>query len=342
MQGGETSVVGAARESGYGALVLDRLAVHTCGVVGADGAGVLLRDPRDERFVFSAAGCGSALAQVGNRFELGPGVLRDVPTRARPRRLRSRAEVASLTSEPAPAAASGACVPIRYDDGGRGVVWAVARSGRFERRRARLLSDMAALTAAAIEHAARHERLEVGAEAAVDALAAAIDLRDGYTGEHSAEVVGLAVDVGRALDLAEVELVELACAARLHDVGKLGVPDEVLRKPGPLTPREWTVMRRHARDGAELLARVPGLEAVAAVVRFHHERWDGGGYPDELAGDEIPMASRIVAACDAYGAMTTDRPYRRRLSRRAALDELRRSRGTQFDPQVVDALLAAA
>jgi hypothetical protein len=338
VQGGKTSPVAAVHESGYGALVLDRLATHTCGIVAADAAGVIVPDRRDPHHAFLAAGCGLGVEQVGERFEMRRGIIRDVIARARTRRLRPGADLSALTGGTLEAAATGACVPVCSNGEVRGAMWAVARRGqRFERRRLELLRAMATLTANAIDHAVNHERLEASAQASVDALAAAIDLRDGYTGDHSEEVVELSVEVGRALDLDRVALVELACAARLHDVGKIGVPDEILRKPAALTADEWVAMRRHPRAGADLLARVPGLEAVAAVVRFHHERWDGRGYPDGLAGEEIPLASRIIAVCDAFRAMTTDRPYRRRLAAGSALAELRRASGAQFDPAVVAA-----
>jgi putative nucleotidyltransferase with HDIG domain len=177
-------------------------------------------------------------------------------------------------------------------------------------------------------------------------LVRAIDMRDTYTGQHSSAVGELARRVGRRLGMRDGELWLLVQAARLHDVGKLGVPDSVLNKPGPLDDEEWETVREHAELGADILARVRGLEPVARFVRSHHERWDGRGYPDGLTAGEIPLASRIVAACDAFHAMTTDRPYRAALSLDQALDELEACSGTQFDPGVVAAIrgevLAAA
>jgi HD domain len=327
-----------ASESGYGALVLDRLARHTCGVTEADAGGVIVLDRRDPEVAFAAAGCGIAIERTGERFPLEPGVLRDVIATARPKRLSGGVELERLTGD-VRGPASGACVAMSWADEVRGAVWAAAVPGpAFDERRVELLGEMARLTATAIEHAENHQRLEASAETGVEALAAAIEMRDGYTGEHSADVVSLAVEVGRALRLDAPGLVELRCAARLHDVGKIGVPDGILRKPGPLTHDEWITMRRHAPDGSTLLARVPGLEAVAAIVRFHHERWDGAGYPDRLAAAQIPVASRIVAGCDAFRAMTADRPYRRAMTTDDALRELSRCAGTQFDAAVVDAL----
>jgi HD-GYP domain-containing protein (c-di-GMP phosphodiesterase class II) len=129
-------------------------------------------------------------------------------------------------------------------------------------------------------------------------------------------------------------------AVVLHDVGKIGLPDEILRKPSALTEEDWATVREHPLIGERILRTVPGLEAVATAVRHEHERWDGEGYPDGLAGEDIPLASRITLVCDAFHAMTSDRPYRAALPREEALAELTRHAGTQFDPAVVTALIA--
>jgi hypothetical protein len=134
---------------------------------------------------------------------------------------------------------------------------------------------------------------------------------------------------------------QLAHAAELHDIGKLAIPQAILDKPGPLTPDEWELMREHTLIGERILRRVPAFANVATIVRSTHERYDGGGYPDGLCADAIPLESRIVATCDAYDAMLADRPYRAGLSAEHAQEELRRCAGTQFDPAVVDAFLAA-
>jgi len=173
----------------------------------------------------------------------------------------------------------------------------------------------------------------------VDAMAAAVEMRDHYTCEHSEEVVRLARRVGKRLGITGKALSDLEIAARLHDVGKIGVPDAVLRKAGPLDKTEWEVMRQHPEWGAQLLRRVPGLKGVSRIVRHAHERWDGDGYPDRLSSAEIPLESRIIFACDAYHAMTSDRPYRDALRPWLAVSELREGAGGQFDPDVVDVLV---
>jgi HD-GYP domain-containing protein (c-di-GMP phosphodiesterase class II) len=129
--------------------------------------------------------------------------------------------------------------------------------------------------------------------------------------------------------------------ALLHDIGKIAVPDEIINKAGPLNDEEWAIMRTHTVEGERMLQQVGGLlSSVGVVVRASHERWDGGGYPDGLAGEAIPLAARIVSACDAFNAMTTDRSYRKALPLEVAIGELHKHRGTQFAPDVVDALVA--
>jgi len=147
----------------------------------------------------------------------------------------------------------------------------------------------------------------------------------------------LALAVGRELHLGPEGLDEVARGAELHDIGKIAVPDAILDKPGPLDPVEWSFMRRHPLIGERILLAAPALRPVARLVRSSHERWDGGGYPDGLRGDEIPLGSRVVAVCDAFDAMTTERPYREPIPEGEAIAELRRCAGTQFDPLVVDA-----
>ena len=161
-------------------------------------------------------------------------------------------------------------------------------------------------------------------------------LRDHWLEGHAAEVAELALDLGRTLRLTAEALLELELVARLHDVGKRAVPESILFKPAPLSASEWSLMRRHPEWGSGMLADVPGLEAVARAVHAHHERWDGSGYPLGLEGEAIPFASRIVAVCDAFSAMTTDRPYRGARSAMDALRDLRRCAGSQFDPFIVD------
>jgi HD-GYP domain-containing protein (c-di-GMP phosphodiesterase class II) len=175
----------------------------------------------------------------------------------------------------------------------------------------------------------------------IRALARAIEVRDDYTGGHIERVRGHSVRVGAILGLDESALRQLEYGAVLHDVGKIGIPDAVLGKPGALDADEWVLMRAHPEIGRRMLADVPFLAAALDAVAHHHERWDGRGYPAGLGGEAIPLPGRIVAVADAFDAMTSDRPYRPGLPREVALAEIVRGRGAQFDPAVADAFLTA-
>ncbi len=168
-----------------------------------------------------------------------------------------------------------------------------------------------------------------------------IDRDDAYTGAHSHAVVELVNAVCERMELSPAECRDAEFTALLHDVGKIAIPKRIIGKPGPLTLEERALMETHTVEGEQILARVGGrLARIGALVRSCHERWDGGGYPDGLAGEQIPLVARVVCCCDAYNAMTTDRPYRGARSRADALAELRRCSGSHFDPRVVDALVA--
>jgi HD-GYP domain-containing protein (c-di-GMP phosphodiesterase class II) len=168
-----------------------------------------------------------------------------------------------------------------------------------------------------------------------------VEADDAYTGSHSRDVVELVMAVGPRMGLDEDQLRNLEFAALLHDVGKIAIPNEIINKPGPLDDEERAIINTHTIEGEKMLENVGGVLAqVGRIVRSCHERYDGLGYPDRLAGEAIPVEARIVACCDAFNAMTTDRPYRAALPLSEALGELRAHRGTQFDPEVVDALVA--
>lgn len=168
-----------------------------------------------------------------------------------------------------------------------------------------------------------------------------VEADDAYTGEHCRGVVQLAMEVGDRLGLSPERLRNLEFGALLHDVGKIAIPKEIINKPGSLDPHEWQVIKTHTTEGQAMLDRVGGfMSDVGRIVRSHHERWDGGGYPDGLAGEAIPVEARIIAACDSWNAMTTDRSYRKSLPFTIARQELVACAGSQFDPTVVDAMLA--
>ncbi len=171
-------------------------------------------------------------------------------------------------------------------------------------------------------------------------LSDVLEVDDEYTGFHSRSVVSLSVAVADGMGLSPKQRRNVEFGALLHDVGKIAVPKEIINKPGPLTDDEWLVIKTHTIEGQRMLDRVGGLLSdVGRIVRSSHEKWDGTGYPDGLEGDAIPVESAIVACCDAFNAMTTDRSYRAAMSLDEAMDELRRNAGAQFSPAVVDALI---
>ncbi len=167
-----------------------------------------------------------------------------------------------------------------------------------------------------------------------------VEADDGYTGRHCKSVVALALDVGAHLRLDPDRRRNLEFGALLHDVGKVAISKEIINKPGRLDPEEWTIIKTHTIEGQRMLDRIGGfMREVGLIVRSHHERWDGDGYPDGLAGEAIPLEARIVSCCDTWNAMRTDRPYRAALDHDVAVAELRASAGSQLDPTVVEALL---
>jgi cyclic di-GMP phosphodiesterase len=172
----------------------------------------------------------------------------------------------------------------------------------------------------------------------VRALAAAVEAKDGYTGAHIQRVHAIGLLLARMVAPEQADDPQLAYGFLLHDIGKLSIPDAVLRKPGPLTDGEWTLMRRHPEAGARILDAVPFLDRAVDVVMHHHERWDGDGYPAGLGGDEIPLWARIFSVADTVDAMTSDRPYRPGRSLDEAIDEILSRAGSQFDPDCATAL----
>jgi HD-GYP domain-containing protein (c-di-GMP phosphodiesterase class II) len=235
-------------------------------------------------------------------------------------------------------------VPIRFADGRlHGTLCAASHDSKptLGYRELQFLHVFARMVADMVEREsterATHE-LELQA-AAAQTLIAAVEARDSYTGEHSRKVVSHAVEVARRLGLREPEVDRVRHVAMLHDIGKIAIPDTVLLKPGPLEEGELEVMRSHSARGEELIRSTPGLAHLASAIRSEHERWDGKGYPDGLSGEEIPLESRITFVCDAYHAMTSDRPYRAALTTKQARAEVEAGIGSQFCPDSARALL---
>jgi HD-GYP domain-containing protein (c-di-GMP phosphodiesterase class II) len=314
----------------------ERLLRHACRLQRVDEACLLLDDPQRPGRCAVVAGHGIDPDLLGRRLPAG--------ARRRP---------ASVSGLP-----GGARALVLVDGRVRGVLVLGPPVG--ELRGPDLLDELAALVGTVVGQLDRGAPLRAGSWSPDDPpavagdtasvglqsdvsqeialLVAALQAADDHTEGHCQRVATLASDVGRELDLDAGDRLELDLTARLHDVGKLRLPRAILDKPGPLDARERRLVRMHPGWGAEIVARIPGLAAVALLVWLHHERVDGRGYPHGLTGERIPLASRIVAVCDAHGAIVDDRPYRAGRSSDEALEELYRHAGTQFDPDVVDAL----
>ena len=187
----------------------------------------------------------------------------------------------------------------------------------------------------AIGNASNFEGLERTFVSTVEALANALEANDEYTSSHARWITDFALKVGAGLGLDSRQLKRLELGALFHDIGKIGIPEAVLSKPGPLTTEERRLMEKHPELGERIIAPIDRLQEVRPIVRHCHERYDGLGYPDQMADEDIPLESRIIFVCDAYHAMTTDRPYRKKLPEAEALRRLEEGAGTQFDPRVV-------
>ncbi len=233
------------------------------------------------------------------------------------------------------------CVPLLSSDGVIGAIAVGSRDphARFTGDDVRLLSTIANHLTVAIGNTELYASLQEAYLATVRSLAAAVDAKEPYMSGHSERVAVFARATAERLGLSHDQRTALEMAAYLHDIGKIGISGQILRKPGPLDEEETATMRHHPLIGANILRPVAFPWSIAPVVRHHHERYDGQGYPAGLRGEEIPILARVLAAADAYEAMVADRPYRTSMSQEGAIEELRRCSGTYFDPRVVEALI---
>lgn len=299
-------------------------------------------DPDDVLRIVASAG---PLAQQGGRFLLteqpiGLGVNGRVARTGEVARVgNSATDPDYLSRDPETDPLSELSVPIRVD----GRIWGVlnleeVRADAFDHGDETLMRAVANQMGIALHRIRIYGELEQALVTMLTVLGAAMEARDAYTAQHEEAVAELAVLIAAELGVDPVQQRAIRYAALTHDLGKLAVPNEILHKPGPLTEAEWEIMRRHTIVGSEMLARIPFFDDVHRLVRGHHERWDGGGYPDGLRGEAIPVGARILCVCDSFNAMTTSRPYRVAMSQEAAVEELRRCAGSQFDAEVVAAL----
>ena len=321
--------------------ILGRVAEQACSIVGVERATVCVRDRNDPRSSIIVAGHGVRPELIGRRLGIDEGIVGQVFLSGEPVIVTDYHDFPENSEPNGPETRAGGSAPICFQGEVRGALTigtidATRSFGRHELDSLRRLADMGSM---ALEQAEMRKHLELAVGSGVEALTEAIDMRDHYTWHHSKNVMELAGKLGQRLGLDEAALAELAFAARLHDVGKIGVPDAILLKAGSLNDDEWDVMKQYPLRGAEILERVPGLGNVAQIVLCEHEHWDGSGYPQGRAGEDIPLASRIILACDAFDAMTSDRPWRGALKPWAAVREMRAGAGREFDPQVVVQLI---
>jgi HD-GYP domain-containing protein (c-di-GMP phosphodiesterase class II) len=254
----------------------------------------------------------------------------------------TRADADYIIRDPQTDPRSELAVPILVD----GAIWGVlnieeTEAEAFGEADAVLVEAIAASLGIAVHRATLIADLEGAFTTTLALLSSTVEAKDDYTATHGEDVADLVERVAVRMSLSDAEVRDARYAAMLHDVGKIAVPSEILLKRGPLTDAEWAVMRTHAEIGGDLVARIDAFAHLAPAVRASHERWDGAGYPDGLAGEAIPLAARIIATCDTYDAIVTDRPYRPARSPGEACAELRRASGSQLDPRVVEAALAS-
>ncbi|MDQ7096735.1 HD domain-containing protein [Desulfosporosinus sp. PR] len=252
-------------------------------------------------------------------------------TRRDPRFLEGRHKVSSMM-----------CAPLRIKDRVIGVInLSSAEPANYTAEDLKLLSVLTLQAAAAIENARLYDNLKEAFLTTVSTLAETIDKRDPYTGGHTKRVMEYSLAIGNFLGLSNPERERLKLAAILHDIGKIGVRDNILLKEGKLDETEYNEMKRHTVYGEEVLKYIKFFNDIIPGVKSHHERYDGRGYPEGLSGEQTDIIARIIAVADTFDAMTSDRPYRKALSKEAAFAEIKKNSGSQYDPQVVEAFLKA-
>jgi diguanylate cyclase (GGDEF)-like protein len=322
---------------------LCRVVEHAARILGSPRTVVWLEDPKSKQ-LHAGAAWGFAPAQLEKlraaRFDAD--LAKELISQGEPRTVhRSEVdhipEVKELMLDTIMAFA-----PLKLEGGRAGFIVAGAPAlgdYEFSERKMRLLAGIAHQAVLAINSGSSFESLEQTFISTVEALANALEMKDEYTSSHARWITDTSVKVGTKLNLDPRSLKRLELGALFHDIGKIGIPNSILLKPGPLTDEEWAVIRKHPEMGEKILEPIERLADVRPVVRHCHEHYDGGGYPDKLAGEDIPIESRIILVVDAFHAMTSDRPYRAGMPVEEACRRLRESAGTQFDPAVVEALL---
>ncbi|MCL4322503.1 MAG: GAF domain-containing protein [Deltaproteobacteria bacterium] len=231
-------------------------------------------------------------------------------------------------------------IPIRTDKDFLGIIFLFDyKEINYSVETVDFISSLAGIVSVAISNAQMVDYIEEAHFGAINSMSEAIEARDAYTRTHGDRLINYGIEVAKELNLGDNDIKNIRYAAALHDVGKIGIKDSILNKRGKLTDEEYAEMKKHPEIGYNMLKKIKFLTPIANEVLHHQERYDGNGYPDKLKGEDIPIVSRIIAVIDAFDAMTTDRPYRKAIPIQAALDELKKNSGTQFDPKVVNAFL---
>ncbi|HIE51807.1 MAG TPA: GAF domain-containing protein [Armatimonadetes bacterium] len=322
--------------------VLDRVLKYALDLLGAETGSLMLIDPEDltQMRIVVARGLPKEVVREA-RVRIGDGIAGSVAANGQPvvlaqgeRDVRSQSAAARRTQ-------AALCVPLKVKDRVIGVLNLSGRrqGGNFTAEDLELVVTLASQAATAIENAQLYDDLREQFVQSIRVIANAIDARDPYTRGHSERVTEYALLIARELGLPEGDLEVVRYGGLLHDVGKIGIRDEILLKPGRLTEEEFQIMKSHPVRGADIISPVRQLQRILPALRYHHERYTVDGYPEGLHGEDIPLIARIIGVADTYDAMTTNRPYRKALPREIALQELIRNRGVQFDPQIVDAFL---
>ena len=326
--------------------LLDTIMELGMNVMDAEGCSVLLVDEKEKKLQFVAAS-GAKKEEVKRlNLDMGEGVAGWVAQNDQPLLIEdvskdtrfSKKVDETLRQE----TKSLICVPLKVKERTIGVMEVINKKGNrtFNQSDMVLFKPLSAQAAVAIERARLYEDLEDMFLSTVKSLAAAIDAKDPYTRGHSERVTRFSILIARELGLDDKTQRDVQLCALLHDVGKIGVPISILRKKDKLTDEDWKHIRRHPVLGAEIISPITQLKELVLNIRYHHERYDGKGYPDNLKGEDIPLISRILAVADTFDALTSERPYRNGLSDKAALEEMKVVKGTQLDPACVEAFLA--
>ncbi len=313
-------------------------------IVGADAGSIMILNSDDNKlYIKASAGLPSELEERVV-LELGEGIAGWVALNKIPLILEDTAKDPRYKASfdtPESDIKSSICLPIIHRDKVIGVLNlnTIKSYRRFDKRDIEIINKVIPILADIIETGLLEGRIELLNREILMSLVEAIEMRDPYTRGHSEEVAKLATLLGKALNLSREDLRLLEIAGYIHDIGKLKIPDRILMKPEKLNNKEWAIMKLHPVWGFEMLGKITALKGIDKIVRHHHERWDGNGYPDGLKGEEIPFLSRVLALADSFQAMTSDRPYRKALTIPEAIEELKRERDRQFDGRLVDVFI---